>query len=188
LKIALDEHIGEAIVEALIALSGESKMLRSELVSARKYSGSVKAISDVPWIQKFRDDGGKVIVSGDARMRGKLHEQKALSEAGLVVFFPARPWNNLKVHTKTAMLIRWWPLILQSARSSPQGTFYEIPMSWTGTELKEITPPKRRKPGRKKSNNEDATDRQSRNGSAATDAQHSTAATQASKASKAAEG
>jgi hypothetical protein len=150
LKIALDEHIGDAIVEALTALSGADKMLRAELVSARKYSESIKATSDVPWIERFKQDGGSVIVSGDARMRGKLHEQKALSDAGFIVFFPARPWNNLKVYSKTAMLIRWWPFILEKARSSGLGRFYEVPISWSGTSFKEVTPPKRKKPGRKK--------------------------------------
>jgi len=150
LKIALDEHIGEAIVGALMALSGEDKMLRAELISARKYSGGIKALSDVSWIEKFSANGGNIIISGDARMRGKLHEQKALTDAKLIVFFPARRWNNLKVHAKTAMLIKWWPFILETAQNSQAGKFYEIPISWNGAALKEVTPPKRRKPGRKK--------------------------------------
>lgn len=155
MKIALDEHIGAAIVEALLALSGEDKMLRAELVSARKYSGSIKATSDVPWVERFKRDGGNVIVSGDARMRSKLHEQKALSDAGFIVFFPARAWNNLKVYNKTAMLIRWWPFILEKARSSAKGRFYEIPISWSAAAFREVTPPIRKKPGRKRSSNED---------------------------------
>jgi hypothetical protein len=137
-----------------MALSGEDRMLRADLVSARKYSGGIKAISDVPWIEKFRLDGGTVIVSGDARMRGKLHEQQALSDAGFVVFFPARRWNNFKVYSKTALLIQWWPLILACARTSEPGKFFEIPMAWTGEVLKEVTPPKRKKPGRKKAGDE----------------------------------
>lgn len=151
MKIALDEHIGEAIVEALLALSGEYKMLRADLVSARKYSGSIKATSDVPWVEQFKKDGGNVIVSGDARMRSKLHEQKALGDAGFIVFFPARRWNNLKVFDKTAMLIHWWPFILKQAGSSAPGRFYEVPISWSGAMFREVTPPLRKKPGRKKS-------------------------------------
>lgn len=150
MKIALDEHIGEAIVEALMALSGEDRMLRVELISARKYSGSIKALSDVPWVEKFATSGGKVIVSGDFRMRSKLHEQKALTDAKMIVFFPARRWNNLRVHAKTAMLIRWWPILLEKAHNSQAGKFYEIPISWNGTTFREVTPPKRKKPGRKK--------------------------------------
>jgi hypothetical protein len=156
LKIALDEHIAEAIVEALNALSGEDKMLRSEIVSARKYSGSIRAASDVPWIEKFKKDGGQVIVSGDARMRGKLLEQKALSDAGFIVFFPARQWNRLKGHPKTSLLIRWWPFILEKARASAPGKFYEISVAWNATTFREVTPPSRKKPGRKKANDEKA--------------------------------
>jgi hypothetical protein len=177
LKIALDEHIGEAIVEALTALSGEDKVLRCELVSARKYTASIKAATDIPWVEKFKADGGKIIISGDMRMRGKLHEQKALRDAGFTVFFPARPWNNLKVYAKTAMLIRWWPIILEKARSGQHDRFYEIPMSWNGTEFKEVTPPARKKPGRKKASHEESEPRP-RDGTATPDAEHAPAPAQ----------
>ena len=139
-----------------MALSGENKMLRVELVSAKRYisrnadGSAVKAKSDVPWLQRFSDDGGEVIISGDARMRGKLLEQKALSDAGFIVFFPARQWNQLPVHAKAAMLIRCWPLILEYTQRSAKGKFYELPMSWNPTQMREVTPPKRKKPGRKR--------------------------------------
>jgi len=180
LKIALDEHIGQNLVEALKALSGEAGMLRVELVSARNYSGNVKAASDIPWLEKFAKDGGTVVVSGDMRMRGKLHEQRALRDAGFVVFFPARQWNNFNVHNRAAFLIRWWPFILKQAKSSTAGRFYEIPISWTSTEMKEVTPPARQKPGRKKAENEDEHRKSAGNRSIAPHASDSTDATQAS--------
>lgn len=149
MKIALDEHISKALVEALTALSGETGMLQVELVSARNYAVP-KASSDVPWIEKFKADGGTVVVSGDAKMRGKLHEQKALSDAGFIVFFPARRWNQFNGLAKTAFLILWWQAILQTAETSKSGQFFEIPLTNRICAMREVTPPKRRKPGRKK--------------------------------------
>jgi hypothetical protein len=89
LKIAFDEHIPQAIAEAFKALQGENAILRCEIVSARDYAVP-RAESDVPWLQRFAADGGKVVISGDAKMRGKLHEQRALAAAGFVVIFLAR--------------------------------------------------------------------------------------------------
>jgi hypothetical protein len=123
-------------------------MLRVEIVSARQYAPP-KAESDVPWIERFAKDGGKVIISGDARMRGKLHEQKALRDAGFIVIFFARRWNNMNAYNKAAMLIRWWPFILGAIEAAAPGQFFEVPCSWHGSALREVTPPKRRKPGAK---------------------------------------
>jgi len=150
LKIAFDEHIAPKLADAVKALSGEEGMLRAEIVSARQYAVP-KAKSDVPWLERFAKEGGKVVVSGDARMRGKLHEQAALIENGFVVFFFSRQWNQLNAYAKTAMLIKWWPVILAVIESAAPGQCFEIPCSWQGNALKEVTPPagKRRKPGRK---------------------------------------
>jgi len=150
LKIAFDEHVAPKLAEAISALGGDTGMLRVEIVSARSYA-IPHAGSDVPWLEKFAKDGGKVIISGDAKMRSKLHEQKALIDAGFVVIFFARRWNNANTYTKTAMLIKWWPVILSVLESSAPGQCFEIPFSWRGASLKEITPPgaKRRKPGAK---------------------------------------
>jgi len=150
LRIAFDEHVAPKLADAIKALSGEEGILRVEIVSARQYA-IPKAKSDVPWLEQFSRDGGKVVISGDARMRGKLHEQKALVEAGFIVIFFSRRWNNLNAYSKSAMLIKWWPVILAAIESAAPGQCFEIPCSWRGNKLKEVTPPgsKRKKPGPK---------------------------------------
>lgn len=138
----------KALVEALTALGGESGILQVELVSARSYAVP-KASSDVPWLRKFKEDGGAVVVSGDAKMRGKLHEQAALSEAGFIVFFPARKWNQFDGYNKSAFLLLWWRTILQTAEAAKPGQFFEIPLTKRIVPMREVTPPTRHKPGRK---------------------------------------
>ena len=140
-------------------------MLRAEIVSARQYA-TPKANSDSPWLEKFSNDGGTVVISGDAKMRGNPHEQKALLDAGFIVFFFARKWNQFDSFIKTAMLLKWWRVILSTIESSAPGMFFEIPFSWRGGELIDVTPPtatpRRRKPGRKLRVNESGRDDEKR--------------------------
>ena len=140
MKVALDEHFPKNVSKALKALSGEDQLLRVRLYSARDYSVP-RAKSDVPWLERFAKAGGKVIISGDAKMRGKLHERQALIAAGFVVFFLARKWNQMRGHDKCAMLIHWWPRILEKLGGAEPGQFFEIPHSWTFSEMREVTPP-----------------------------------------------
>jgi PIN domain-containing protein len=154
LKIAFDEHVPQALAKAFKALQGEEGMLHVNIVSARDYAVP-KAKSDVPWLQRFAKAKGQVIISGDAKMRGRLHERKALVDAGFIVFFLARRWNQADSYTKSAMLMRWWPIILRKAESAHAGQCFELPFSWKTIEMREVTPPGagRRKPGPKKNAN-----------------------------------
>lgn len=140
MKIAFDEHIPIQIANALKELDGENQLLRSNIVSARDYA-IPNAESDVPWLERFASDGGRIIISGDAKMRGKLHEQAALVKAGFIVFFWARKWNQQNGYDKTAMMIKWWPHILLKLQSAKSGQFFELSYSWTSSDMKEVTPP-----------------------------------------------
>lgn len=142
LKVALDEHVPNDVARALRALSGSDRLLRVSIVSARQYAVP-SAASDVPWLRRFAARGGNVVVSGDYRMRSRLHEQQALCEAGFIVFFMARAWNQMRCHEKCAMLIRWWPHILEKAQASRPGQFFELRHVWTGSDMRDVTPPYR---------------------------------------------
>jgi hypothetical protein len=153
LKIAFDEHIPFSIAKAFKELDGEDQILRVEIVSARDFA-IPKAKSDVPWLESFALSGGNAVISGDAKMRGKLHEQQALKKAGFIVFFWSRKWNHENAYIKSAMMMRWWPYILDKLQTARKGQFFEIPHSWTATEMREVTPPdvipKRKRRGKAK--------------------------------------
>jgi hypothetical protein len=97
-------------------------------------------------LQKFARARGKVVISGDGKMRGKLHEQRALSDAGFIVFFLSKEWNQMRGHDKCAMLIRWWPYILAKIETSKPGDFFEIPHSWNSVDMRVVTPPAHLRP------------------------------------------
>lgn len=140
MKIAFDEHVPIQLAKAFKELDGENQILRVDIVSAIEFSVP-NAQSDVPWLQKFSASGGRAVISGDAKMRGKLHEQLALTKAGFIVFFWERKWNQQNGYNKSAMMMRWWPYILEKLKTARKGQFFEIPYSWTATEMREVTPP-----------------------------------------------
>ena len=150
MKIAFDEHVPKQVAEALSVLAGGKDKLGLSIHSARDYA-TPDADSDVPWLQRFAHDGGTVIVSGDVKMRGKLHEQRALSEAGFVVFFMSPAWNRMNMFSKSAMMIQWWPAIVEKLKTARPGQFFQLPHQWTGNEMKEVTPPRRPRSKSKKS-------------------------------------
>lgn len=151
MKIAFDENVPPVLVKVFKTLASEGDILSAEILSAREYSVP-RAPSDVPWLEKFAEDGGKVVISGDKRMRSNLHERKALADKGFITFFFASHWNNEGPFNKSAMLLRWWPQIQETLRSAKPGQCFEMPYQWTGGKLREVTPPggRKRKPGRKK--------------------------------------
>jgi hypothetical protein len=86
--------------------------------------------NDVPWIKRFSRAGGKVIISGNTRMRSQPHERLALVEEGMTVFFFERQWSNWKFCRKCALLMHWWPKIAAKAKRAGPATFWAIPSSW----------------------------------------------------------
>ncbi|MES1940238.1 hypothetical protein T5B8_08343 [Salinisphaera sp. T5B8] len=130
------------MVRLFKALTSEDSLLPSfEFVSAAEYTDGSKQESDVPWIESFSADGGQVVISGDVAMHARPHERKAYRDAGLIVFFFASKWGNMKLFPRSAMLLRWWPRIEeQIAKSSPKQC-WQIPVTWNGEEMREVTGP-----------------------------------------------
>lgn len=103
--------------------------------SARDYAPQIGdadyiAKSDVPWVRRFAGDGGRVIISGDARMKRFPHERLALVEAGMIVFFVSEKWNSWQFCRKCSLLIHWWPAIITTGKNAKPSEFYRIPATW----------------------------------------------------------
>jgi len=140
LKIALDENIPVAIVKFLEGLAKTDDSEKIRLVSARKYR-PISEVGDEHWVRRFARVGGKVVISGDRRIRANLHEQAAFFQAGMITFFFEPRWNTLPLNTRAAMLMQWWPSILERAKKLKPGDFWEIPFMWNVGEMKFVSPP-----------------------------------------------
>lgn len=106
-----------------------------EIVAAKDYAPDpsdhdyIKR-TDTPWVKRFAADGGDVIITGDNKMQAKLAEREALVGADMVVFFFDPAWNNMQFCDKCAMLLRWWPGLLEAAANAPRPSFWRVPSTW----------------------------------------------------------
>jgi hypothetical protein len=117
----------------------KEESLRVTIVSARRYRPRSER-GDQNWIRRFAKAGGKVIISGDARMRSNLHEQAALMQAGMITFFFEYKWNESNFYVKCAMLFNWWPRIIEVAGQSSPGDFWEVPHQWNWKDMRNVRP------------------------------------------------
>jgi hypothetical protein len=123
---------------ASLAKGDDSKKLT--VVTAKKYRPANER-GDENWVKRFARARGTVVVTGDARIRGNLHEQAAFFQAGMVTFFFDSGWNNMPLNSRAAMLMIWWPAIIEKAHISQRGDFWEIPCSWNIKEMRFVRPP-----------------------------------------------
>jgi len=119
-------------------LAKGSGVLGADIVLASDYRPHGEP-GDEHWVRRFAKDAGQVIISGDTRMRSRLHELAALSESGVVTYFFQRQWSGGDFFTKSAMLLHWWPKVREHMNSAPKGSCWEIPFQWTWKDLSDVT-------------------------------------------------
>jgi len=136
-KVAFDENVPIAMVRVFQALAAESQFqkLGVTIQSAKDYTPKPSDLdylpkNDTPWIKRFSTEGGKVVISGNARMMNIPHERLALLDEGLIVLFFENRWNNWKFFTKCALLLLWFPAIAKTAKTATPKTFWRIPSIW----------------------------------------------------------
>ena len=139
MKIAFDENMPAAMVRTFQTLAAEKRfrhMLKGgKIVSAISYTPKLNdsdyvAKSDVPWMRRFRDDGGRALVSGNTRMPEVPQELLAIQQLGLVAFFFPHKWNNWNFFRKSAFLLVQWERVIDQARVAKRGTLFRMQDDW----------------------------------------------------------
>jgi PIN like domain len=139
LKVAFDQNVPIAMVKVLQTFARERQFRKIsgpfEITSAADYTRKIgdpdhRPKDDVPWLKRFAEDGGKVVISGDAQMKNRAHERLALIEGGFIVIFFEPQWSNWKFWRKCALLINWWPVIAAKIRRTKKSAFYHVPCHW----------------------------------------------------------
>lgn len=140
MKVAFDENMPIALVRVfktfagerqLRRLSGSSLIVESALDYVPKPGEKGHGLkSDVPWIRKFAEAGGKVVISGNTRMRQTPFERLALIEAGMIVVFFENRWNGWNFFRKCALLLHWWPVVAKKLKTAKPKEFWCVPCSW----------------------------------------------------------
>jgi hypothetical protein len=121
LKVFFDQNVPIGLVRVLQNFASENQFRRISgnfiIKAAADYTPKIgdddyRPKDDVPWLKRFAEDGGKVVISGDVRMKNRPHERLALIEHGFIVIFFEAQWSDWKFWRKCALLIHWWPLSL----------------------------------------------------------------------------
>ena len=139
MKVVFDQNVPIGLVRVLQTFAKEHQFRKIsgnfEIKAAVDYTpmpgdDDYRPNNDVPWLKRFADDGGKVVVSGDTNMKNRAHERLALIEGGFVVIFFEPQWSNWKFWRKCALLIHWWPVIAAKIRRAKKASFYHVPCHW----------------------------------------------------------
>ena len=149
MKVAFDEHVPLAIVRAFESFANEHKIRKLTggltVQKAKDYAPNpgdddyLKG-NDVPWIRRFSRTGGKVIISGDTDMMAEPHERLALLEEKMIVIFFQAKWSSWKFNKKCALIMYWWPKIVDTIRNADQGTFWRVPSSFSDSvEIEQVS-------------------------------------------------
>jgi hypothetical protein len=139
LKVAFDQNVPIGMVRILQSFAKETQFRKIsgnfEIKAAADYTpkpgdDDYRPKNDVPWLKRFADDGGKVVISGDTQMRQRGHERLALIEHGFIVIFFEGQWSGWKFWRKCALLIHWWPVIAAKIKRAKKASFYHVPCNW----------------------------------------------------------
>lgn len=139
MKVAFDQNVPTGMVRVLQAFAKENQFRRVftgiEITAADEYvpkpgDSDYTLGDDRPWLRRFADKGGRVVITGDTKMLHRPHERLALIEHGFVVFFFENQWSNWKFWRKCALLIHWWPVILAKMKRAKKASFYRVPCAW----------------------------------------------------------
>lgn len=84
---------------------------------------------DIDWISALRQEGDWIIVSGDTRIIRSPPEREAWHESGLTAFFFDDHWANRRFWAQAEELVRWFPIIIATARTCARGSGFRLPFN-----------------------------------------------------------
>lgn len=124
MRFFFDNNISRRLAEAMAALS----TYEDSSIQVHHLQGRFgPKVSDIQWIGTLAAEGDWVVVSGDGRIRTRPAEKRAFQSAGLTTFFWAKGWLKSRFWDQAALLVRWWPHVIQQSRLVQPGAVFEIP-------------------------------------------------------------
>lgn len=144
--VRADENVSHKIVQAVRLLCLNPKWTLSHV---RDDHGA--RTPDETWLPKFAAEGGRAILSGDAKMLKRPHQLVAVRETGLVCIVLSKAWTQAKRHEQAANIIYWWPRIEAVIETSKPGDCWPVPFEFSKSvmSLKKIDYEKASKAARK---------------------------------------
>ena len=134
MKFVFDENIPYYVVECLKLVRGKLDYEAVHLV----HDGLAPAgTSD---IEIFRDlpSECRYIVTMDNSIRKRQNELRAWKQSGRTTFFLAKKYAQKPLIQKPWMIMKWWPIILDTAKDSAETVGYLVPCHEKAGVLKEL--------------------------------------------------
>lgn len=140
MKVRIDENMSRRVASALKGFMAGQDGFIVDHVRDHHPPGT----SDPSWIRSFAAEGGHAIVSGDARILQHWPDLVAYMESGLVSFFPPAKFDDLKGPGQAALIMRWWPAIVEKAKASSASQCWRLPLDWSPdlSKFKELKDPR----------------------------------------------
>ena len=129
MKLFFDNCIAIGIAQAIARLA-QTQRISVEHLQDRFPPGT----PDPEWIRALQGED-IVIVSGDTRIAKNPINCAAWKESQLTAFFLDEDWARAKFWTQAAELVRWCPVIIDTAKRGRRGAGYRLPIKGSKPKL-----------------------------------------------------
>jgi hypothetical protein len=125
--VAIDCNMPERMVTLLQTGFGQQGF---EFIHESKFAD--RRDDDEHWVEKFRQFGGRVVLSADRNIGKRPHQRLAFKRAGMKTFFLHQKWHTFSMSYRAAHLIQWWPRVADQLRQMRNGDAFWVPPSMEG--------------------------------------------------------
>lgn len=94
---------------------------------------------DETWLPHFASEGGKAILTGDARIMKRPHQLVAIRDCGLICVVLSETWTHAKKGWQAANVIFWWGRVEAAVRESQPGDCWLVPAGFERGTLEKKT-------------------------------------------------
>lgn len=133
MRIFFDECVSSKLVKAIREI--EDRPTRQLIPRFEKFKDG-ECAKDEEWLVALASEGDWVVVSADARIPKGGITRSAWKQAQLTSYFFVGDFARHPRWTQALELVRWFPIIIDHARTAPKGSGWRLPFK--GSEPQEI--------------------------------------------------
>lgn len=134
MKFVLDENLPPRMARILNELCADNE---HEVVHLATDLG-LRGVADTEWFSQLDKDHEWAIITHDFGIKRNPHELMAWQAQGHVVFFLAKGWQHVGFMDQVWPLVRWWPVLLDTAISADRPSSFIVPFKSVPSRLEPI--------------------------------------------------
>ena len=134
MNFLLDETLPPKLAR-ILALVNDSPAHQIFHLTDHFQSGTIDTI----WLSSLDSNFRWAILTHDLNLLNVPQQYSAWIKEGHTIFFLARHWHKIGFIDQVWMVVRWWPMILQTATVSKPRETFEIPFKSSPSRLKKLS-------------------------------------------------